>query len=55
MGRDIAAIQLPRWGRVVPADGPVPWLVVDDDSVPVEPIRRYLTDFMAKDTSAGSG
>lgn len=52
--RDIAAIQLPRWGRVVPVEGPVPWLVVDDDDVPVEPIRRYLTDFAAGDTSVGS-
>ncbi|MFJ7215014.1 hypothetical protein [Amycolatopsis sp. NPDC098790] len=52
--RDIAAIRLPRWGRVVSADGPVPWLVVDDDGVPVEPIRRYLTDFVAGDASVGS-
>lgn len=52
--RDIAAIRLPRWGRVVRVDGPVPWLVVDDEGVPVEPIRRYLTDFVARDTSKGS-
>jgi integrase/recombinase XerD len=26
LGRDIAAIELPRWGRVVVVDGPVPWL-----------------------------
>jgi integrase len=39
---------------VVPADGAVPWLVVDDDDMPVEPIRRYLTDFVAQDNSAGS-
>lgn len=54
MDRDIAAIRLPRWGRVVPADGPVPWLVVDEVDVPVEPIRRYLTDFVAQETSLGS-
>jgi integrase/recombinase XerD len=52
--RNIPAIQLPRWGRVVRADGTVPWLVVDDEGVPIEPIRRYLNDFMARDTSVGS-
>lgn len=52
--RDIVAIRLPRWGRVIRADGPVPWLVVDDDGRPIEPIRRYLTDFVAGDTSLGS-
>lgn len=52
--RDIAAIRLPRWGRVVPAEGVVPWLVVDDDGVPVEAVRRFLVDFVARDTSPGS-
>ena len=52
--RDIGSIRLPWWGRVVPAEGVVPWLVVGDDGVPVEPIRRYLTDFVARDNSAGS-
>jgi hypothetical protein len=27
--RDLDSIRLPRWGRVVPAEGVVPWLVVD--------------------------
>jgi integrase/recombinase XerD len=49
--RDIATIRLPRWGRVVPAKGVVPWLVVDEDGVPVEPVRRFLADFAARDTS----
>lgn len=40
--RDIAAIRLPLRGRVAPAKGVVPWLVVDDDGVPVEPVRRFL-------------
>lgn len=53
-GRDVAAIRLPQWGRVTDADGPVPWLVVDDCGVPVEPIRRYLADFVAAGNSAGS-
>jgi hypothetical protein len=52
--RNIAAIQLPRWGRVVSNEGPVPWPVVDDDGVMVEPIRRYLADFVARDTCLGS-
>jgi integrase/recombinase XerD len=52
--RDIGSIRLPRWGRVVSAEGVVPWLVVDDGGVPVEPIRRYLSDFVARDTSTGS-
>ncbi|MER5392544.1 hypothetical protein [Saccharopolyspora sp. NPDC002686] len=37
-GRDIASIQLPKWGRVVSVEGMVPWLVVNDDSEPVEPL-----------------
>jgi integrase/recombinase XerD len=52
--RDIGSIRLPRWGRVVSVEGVVPWLVVDDGGVPVEPIRRYLSDFVAGDTSTGS-
>jgi integrase/recombinase XerD len=52
--RDIASIRLPRWGRVVSAEGAVPWLVVDPGSVPVEPIRRYLVDFIARDNRPGS-
>ncbi|MGH3692886.1 MAG: tyrosine-type recombinase/integrase [Pseudonocardiaceae bacterium] len=52
--RDIGSVELPRWGRVVSAQGVVPWLVVDPDGVPVEPIRRYLVDFVARDNRAGS-
>lgn len=51
---DIGAIVVPRWGRVVADQGVVPWLVVDPDGVAVEPIRRFLTDFVARDNSAGS-
>src|SRR5262245_54454963 len=46
--RDITTIVLPRWGRVAHAEGVVPWLVVDPDDVPVEPVRRYLRDFAAR-------
>jgi integrase len=52
--RDIGSIRLPRWGRVVPAEGVVPWLLVDDDLQPVQPVRRFLVDFVAGDNSPGS-
>ncbi len=52
--RDIGSIRLPRWGRVVLAEGQVPWLVVSDDGLAVEPIRRYLADFVARDNRPGS-
>lgn len=52
--RDIGSIVIPRWGKVVPADGLVPWLLVDPDGVPVEPVRRFLADFVARDNSPGS-
>jgi integrase len=52
--RDIGSIVVPRWGKVVPADGLVPWAVVGPDGVPVEPIRRFLADFVAQDKSTGS-
>ncbi|MGH3687933.1 MAG: tyrosine-type recombinase/integrase [Pseudonocardiaceae bacterium] len=54
VGRDVGSIRLPRWGRVMPAEGAVPWLVVDPDGVPVEPVRRFLVDFVARDNRAGS-
>ena len=49
--RDVGSIQLPRWGRVVPADDVVPWQVVDPHGVTVEPIQRFLRDFVAEGTS----
>jgi integrase/recombinase XerD len=52
--RDIGSIRLPRWGRVVPTEGVVPWLVVGPNGVPVEPIRRFLVDFVAQDNRLGS-
>jgi integrase/recombinase XerD len=52
--RDVGSIEIPRWGRVVRADGTVPWLVVDPDGAAVEPIRRFLLDFVARDNRAGS-
>lgn len=39
---------LPRWGRVEPAKGPVPWLVVDDAREPVLPVQQFLSDFVVR-------
>lgn len=52
--RDVDSIRLPRWGRVVEVDGPVPFAVLDADGQPIEPIRRYLRDFVAQGKRAGS-
>lgn len=52
--RDISAIRLPKWGRVVPTEGVVPWLLAGDDGVPVEPVRQFLLDFVARGNSSGS-
>jgi integrase/recombinase XerD len=52
--RDVGSIVVPRWGKVVSADGLVPWLVVGPDGVPVDPVRRFLADFVARGNSPGS-
>ena len=52
--RDIGSIRLSRWGRVVAVDGVVPWLVVDPEGVEVEPVRRFLLEFVAQDNRSGS-
>jgi integrase len=52
--RDVGAIRLPVWGRVVSAEGAVPWLVVDPAGVPVAPVRRFLADFAARGNRSGS-
>src|SRR6266545_3036224 len=52
--RDLGSIRLPSWGRVVRAAGPVLRLVVDPSGQPVEPIRRFLADFLARGNAAGS-
>ncbi|MGH3573009.1 MAG: tyrosine-type recombinase/integrase [Pseudonocardiaceae bacterium] len=46
--RDVESIRLPLWGRVVADEGVVPWLVLDSDGQPVEPIVRFLRDFVAR-------
>ncbi|WP_239336862.1 site-specific integrase [Frankia sp. CiP3] len=52
--RDVEMIRLPRWGRVVPATGVLPWLLVDDTGKEVEPVRRFLLDFLARGNRPGS-
>lgn len=49
--RDLGAIVVPRWGRVVPADGPVPWAVLTDEGVELEVVQRYLREFVARGAS----
>ncbi|GGM20017.1 integrase [Streptomyces fumigatiscleroticus] len=52
--RDVRAIQLPRWGRVATDPGVVPWLVFDEEGKVVQPVRRFLIDFIARDNRTGS-
>ena len=52
--RDVGSIRLPRWGRVVRTGDVVPWLVVDPAGQVVEPVRRFLRDFVARGNAEGS-
>jgi integrase/recombinase XerD len=52
--RDVGSMELPRWGRVVRVDDAVGWLVVDPDGVAIEPVRRFLLDFLARNNRLGS-
>jgi integrase/recombinase XerD len=52
--RDIGAIRLARWGRVTPATGAPLFNVVDPEGRPVDPIRRFLREFVARGNAAGS-
>lgn len=52
--RDLGSIRLAAWGRVAAASGPVPYLVVDGEGRPVEPVRWFLRDFAARGHPAGS-
>lgn len=52
--RDVDGLRLPAWGRVVETVGVVPYEVQDDEGRPVEPVRRFLRDFVARGRSAGS-
>lgn len=53
-GRDIASLVLPRWGKVVPVGGVVPFAVVGDDGGPVAAISLFLRDFKASGNRDGS-
>src|SRR6185295_18447292 len=46
--KDLETIEVPRWGRVVPADGPVPWTVLSDDDAEVDAVGQYLREFVAR-------
>jgi hypothetical protein len=52
--RDLDPIELRRWGRVAPVTGVVPWLVLDPDGAVVEPVRRFLLEMVARDSSPSS-
>ena len=52
--RDIDSIRLPMWGRVAPSSGPVAWVVLDAAGEPVEPVVRFLRDFVARGNTTGS-
>ncbi len=45
---DLGSVRLPLWGRVVAAEGVVPWLLVDPGGQPVLPVRTFLRDFAAQ-------
>lgn len=52
--RDVDAIRLEVWGKVEASDGVVPWIMVDSRGCPVEPVVRFLRDFVARGNAAGS-
>ena len=53
-GRELGLLVLPDWGRVVRCDGLVPFSVVDPEGAPVEPVERFLEDFVASGNRPGS-
>src|SRR5215813_13774049 len=52
--RDLDAIRLPEWGRVMAAEGVVPWRVEDGAGDAVGPVQRYLLDLVAQGKSLGT-
>lgn len=55
LDRDVRSIRLSAWGRVAATAGDVvPFLVVDPAGRPVEPIRRFLREFVARGHAASS-
>lgn len=53
-GRDLDSVRLPRWGKVAPSAGVVPWVVIGPDGAPVQPVQEFLRDFVAQGNAAGS-
>lgn len=51
--RDVAAIVLPAWGRVVPTTDVTAWAVVDEGAQ-VQPITGYLREFVARGNRTSS-
>lgn len=52
--REVEAVRLPSWGRLVPSEGTVPWVVVDDAGRVVEPVAVFLRDLAARGRSSSS-
>jgi integrase len=53
--REVDVIRLPQWGRVASMpDAVVPFAVLDAAGLPVEPIARFLRDFVARGRRPGS-
>lgn len=52
--RDLASIDLPRWGKVMQVGDTTPFAVIGDDGQPVPPIEAYLRDFRASGNRDGS-
>jgi integrase/recombinase XerD len=52
--RDVEAVRLETWGKVEWSAGVVPWVMVDPDGRPVEPVARFLQDFVARGNAPAS-
>jgi len=52
---EVVAVGLPHWGRVARvADAVVPFVVLDDSGQPVEPVRLFLRELVARGRRSGS-
>jgi integrase/recombinase XerD len=54
LDRDVESIRPPEWGRVTPSREVVAWQVLDPNGKPVQPIQRFLRDFVARGNRPGS-
>jgi integrase/recombinase XerD len=46
--RTLDGIVLPRWGRVEPSDGPIPWTVVTGEGTELVVVHQYLREVVAR-------